>query len=141
MTLKNIVAIQGQTGLFKTLTVTRNSIIVEHIETKKRDTFPSSTQISSLKDISIFTDQEDKPLKEVFANIRNKYDCKQIISHNSEPNKIKEFFAEILPEYDKGRVYVSNMKKVINWYNILAANNLLNLIDDTENDAPSSEEK
>ena len=119
MNLKDILSISGESGLFKFVAQGRNAIIVEHLETKKRRTANSTTKVSSLTDISIFTENEDLQLGKVFDLIFEKENGGQAIDSKSDAVKIKTYFQEILPEYDKDRVYVSDMKKVVLWYNIL----------------------
>ena len=119
MNLKDILSISGEPGLFRFVAQGRNAIIVEHLETKKRRTAAGSAKVSSLEDISIFTDKEDLPLGKVFDLIYEKENGGLAIDSKSEAIKLKAYFEEILPEYDKDRVYVSDMKKVVLWYNIL----------------------
>ena len=119
MNLKDILSISGESGLFKFVAQGRNAIIVEHLETKKRRTANSTTKVSSLTDISIFTENEDLQLGKVFDLIFEKENGGPAIDSKSDAVKIKTYFQEILPEYDKDRVYVSDMKKVVLWYNIL----------------------
>jgi hypothetical protein len=92
----------------------------------------STTRVSSLEDIAIFTLAEDKPLVEILKSIKEKYQGQPILSHKSDSEKVKTFFAEILPEFDPARVYVSDMKKVVNWYNELQANNMLDILEQKE---------
>ena len=125
MNLKDIVAISGEPGLFKFIAQGKNAIIVEHLETKKRSSAYSSAKVSSLKDISIFTDKEDIPLSRVFDLIFEKEKGGPAIDSKSEVNKLKSYFEEVLPEYSKERVYTSDIKKVVHWYNILQLLNLL----------------
>ena len=119
MNLKDILSISGEPGLFRFVAQGRNAIIVEHFETKKRRTASSSAKVSSLEDISIFTEKEDLPLGKVFDLIYDKENGGPAIDSKSDSLKLKSYFEEILPEYDKARVYVSDIKKVVLWYNIL----------------------
>jgi hypothetical protein len=119
MNLKDILSISGEPGLYKFVAQGRNAIIVEHLETKKRKTAQGSAKVSSLEDISIFTEKEDLPLGKVFDLIFEKENGGAAIDSKSDPVKLKTYFGEVLPEYDKDRVYMSDMKKVIVWYNIL----------------------
>ncbi len=123
--LKGILAISGQSGLFKLLTESKNNIIVESLETGKRMPAHSTSRISSLEDISIFTESDDVPLKDVFKAIYEKEEGGAAISHKSPPKQLKAYFSEILPEYDRQRVYVSDIKKVMLWYNILQEKEML----------------
>jgi len=123
--LKGILAISGEAGLYKMVSQSKNGIIVESIETQKRIPAYATNKISALEDIAIFTEDEEVPLKDIFINIKNKFGGKEAISHKVPNQEIKTFFKEILPNYDEDRVYVSDMKKVVRWYNILANQNLL----------------
>jgi hypothetical protein len=119
MNLKDILSISGEHGLFKFIAQGRNAIIVEHLETKKRKTAFASAKVSSLEDISIFTEKEDLPLSKVFDLIFELEKGGPAIDAKSEGNELKEYFEKIVPDYDKEKVYVSDMKKVIIWYNTL----------------------
>lgn len=133
--LKGILAISGQPGLFKLIAESKNNIIVESLETGKRMPAYSTTKISALEDIAIYTDTEDISLKDVFKAIHDKEAGGKSISHKSSGNELKKYFGEVLPDYDRERVYVSDIKKVILWYNILHDKDLLDFSeDDTEGD-------
>lgn len=118
--LKDILSISGQSGLFKLIAQAPKNIIVEHVQTKKRQPVYQTTKVSALEDIAIYTEQEETPLFEIFKkmfSIENK--AISSIEKNATNDEIKEYFEDVLPTYDKERVYVSDMKKVIQWYNIL----------------------
>ncbi len=138
--LKGILAISGQPGLFKMITESKNSIIVESLDTGKRMPAYSTSKISALEDIAIYTETEDVPLKDVFKAIHEKENGGASISHKKSGNELKKYFSEILPEYDKDRVYTSDIKKVIQWYNILHEKEMLDFSEDEESDAKSSAE-
>ena len=112
-------AISGKPGLYKLVSQSKNGIIVESIETKKRIPAYASDKVSALEDIAIYSGDEEVPLKEVFKKIADRYESKQSVSTKASNEELKTAFEEILPEYDKERVYVSDMKKVFGWYNIL----------------------
>jgi hypothetical protein len=120
--LKGILSISGQPGLFKLVTETKNSIIVESLLTGKRIPAYSTSKISTLTDISIFTETGEILLTELFIRIKN---GEKMISPKASTDEIKAFFGEVLPEYDKDRVYVSDMKKILHWYQLLNDQNLL----------------
>jgi len=120
--LKGILSISGQPGLFKLVAETKNSIIVESLITGKRMPAYSTSKISSLSDISIFTQTGEILLTDLFRKI---IESGKTVSPKASSNEIKAFFAEILPDYDQDRVYVSDMKKVIQWYQLLSEQNLL----------------
>jgi len=125
--LKGILAISGQPGLFKMVTEAKNSIIVESLLTGKRMPAYSTSKISALADISVFTATGEAQLKELFKNIK---ESGKMVNPKATASEIKSFFEEILPDYDKDRVYVSDMKKIFQWYQLLSDLNLL--VDDEE---------
>lgn len=125
MVLKDIIAISGEPGLFKFIAQGKNSIIVEHLETKKRSSAYGSAKVSSLEDIAIFTENEDMPLGKVFDLIYDKVNGEAAIDPKSDNEKLKSWFEEILPDYSREKVYVSDIRKVAAWYNILHRLNLL----------------
>jgi hypothetical protein len=125
MILKDILAISGEPGLFRFIAQGKNAIIVEHLETKKRSSAYGSAKVSSLEDIAIFTETEDLPLGKVFDLIFEKENGGQAIDSKADAGKLKKWFEEILPAYSKDKVYVSDIKKVAQWYNILHTLGLL----------------
>lgn len=135
--LKGILAISGQSGLFKMVAESKNNIIVESLDTKKRLPVHSTSKVSALEDIAIYTETGDVPLKEVFKAIAEKENGGQTISHKSSANELKSYFGEVIPEFDRDRVYVSDIKKVLMWYNILQEKDML---DFSEEEAPDQDE-
>ncbi len=135
--LKGILAIAGQPGLYKLITETKNHLIVESLETGKRMPAYTTAKISTLEDIAIFTETEDVPLKDILHKISEKEDGGPAIDHKAPADKLKVYFGEILPDYDRERVYVSDIKKILLWYNILQKNELL----DFSEEEKESEEK
>jgi hypothetical protein len=125
MILKDILAISGEPGLFKFIAQGKNAIIVEHLETKKRSSAHGSAKVSSLEDIAIFTEKEDLPLGKVFDMIYEKVNGGPAIDPKTDPLKLKAWFEEILPDYSRDKVYMSDIKKVAQWYNILHNLNML----------------
>lgn len=125
MDLKGILSISGYGGLFKLVSQTQKGIVVENLTSKKRMMAYATNKISALEDIAIFTESKDVQLADVFKAIYDKEEGKESISHKSGNDALKVYFAEILPDYDRQRVYVSDMKRVINWYNILQKEGLV----------------
>ena len=123
--LKGILSVSGQSGLFKLVAESKNSIIVESLETKKRIPVHSTSKVSTLEDIAIYTEEGDVPLKDIFKSISEFESGSSAISHKSSANELKTYFEKVVPEYDKERVYVSDIKKVILWYNLLHEKELL----------------
>ncbi len=127
MNLKDILAISGYPGLFKYVSQAKNGIIVESLIDKKRMPAYASAKVSALEDIAIFTENAEVPLSEIFTKIFEKENGGLAIDAKSSQDKIIEYFETVLPDFDKKRVYTSDIKKVISWYNVLHGLNLLNL--------------
>jgi hypothetical protein len=143
MDLSKIMSISGKNGLYKLISQGKNNFIVESLEDGKRVPAFSHDGIATLDNISIFTEDEDILLTKVFQIIFQKENGAEITSIMNDNTKLKKYFEEVLPNYDKERVYVSNIKKVISWYNILVKHNLIDLEEDPaenqEQAAPDSE--
>ena len=119
MELKEILAISGQPGLYKFVAQSTRGVIVESLVDGKRMNAASNSKVSALTEISIFTEGEDIPLAEVFTKIYEHTNGQPAISHKEEPARLQALFAEVLPDYDRDRVHVSDMKKVFSWFNTL----------------------
>jgi len=125
--------------LYKLVAESKNNIIVESLETGKRMPAYSTSKISALEDIAIFTDTEDMPLKDVFKAISEKEDGGKTINHKSSSKELRDYFAEVLPEYDRDRVYVSDIKKVLLWYNTLQGKDMLDFSEEEETEENNDE--
>ena len=119
MELKDILAISGQPGLYKYVAQSMRGVIVESLTDGKRMNASATSRVSALTEISMFTEGEDIALADVFTNIWNYTEGKEASSHKESAERITEEFAKVLPEYDRDRVHVSDMKKCFAWYNIL----------------------
>jgi hypothetical protein len=139
MNLTGIIAISGKPGLYKVLAQGKNNIIVESLEDKKRVPAYASDRISALDDISIYTYDEDKPLREIFTSIYEKESGKETISHKEDQNKLKAYLIEVLPNFDQERVYASDIKKIFQWYNLLHKAGALILDEEVKEDAATTE--
>ena len=125
--LKDILSISGHSGLFKLIAQSSKGIIVESLETHQKMPVYFTSKVSALEDIAIFTEDEEVPLEQIFEKIYKMENKQQTtVTSKSSNDEIKEYFSDILPAYDKERVYVSDMKKVLKWYNILLEQNMLN---------------
>ena len=141
MNIKEILAISGRPGLFKLLSQGKNSIIVESLTDGKRIPVYEAHQISALEEISIYTETEDVPLKDVFQKMFDHLEGKEALSHKSSANELGAFFEQVLPDYDKDRVYNSDIKKVIQWYNLLLKGGQLEMEDEeTTEEKPAESE-
>lgn len=132
MTLDNILSITGKPGLYKLKTKARSGFVVESLMDNKTSIIGMSHNVSVLKDISIYTYEAEMPLKDVFGKIASKEDNGAAISHKASKNELSNYFNEVLPEYDEDRVYASDIKKVVQWYNILQENDLLSAVTSDE---------
>ncbi|TRX70737.1 DUF5606 domain-containing protein [Carboxylicivirga sp. M1479] len=138
--LKGILAISGQRGLFKVVSQAKNSIIVESLIDGKRMPAYATSRISALEDISIYTEDEDVKLFDVFKAIYEKENGGASIAPKSSGKELKAYFEDILPLYDKDRVYVSDIKKVLTWYNLLIENELFDPNATEEEEEESTED-
>jgi hypothetical protein len=138
--LKDILSISGKGGLFRYIAQSRNGIVVESIEDNKRHVAPATARVSSLVDIAIFTEDEEVPLADIFFMIHEKAEGKETLSHKSPTNELKAFFEELVPEYDQERVYVSDIKKVFQWYNQLHSHNMLEVVEKEDTDEKDDSE-
>ena len=130
MDISGILSISGYSGLFKLIKQTKTGFVVESLHDKKRMQAFATSKISTLEDIAIYTEDGEEHLKDIFRKIFEKEDGKGTISHKSSSDELKAFLNKILPDYDKDRVYVSDIKKVVNWYNILVEKGLIDLEED-----------
>ena len=121
MELKEILAISGQPGLFRYVAQSTRGVIVESLVDGRRMNASAASKVSALTEISMYTEGDDIPLAEVFTKIYAHTGGKETISHKEAPEKLKAAFAEVLPEYDRDRVHVSDIKKCFAWYNTLVA--------------------
>ncbi len=119
MFLDGILAIAEQQGLFKLVSKGKNNVIVESMTTGKRMPAFATSRISTLEDVAIYTLDEDVPLKKIFISIFDKFEGEKVLQNKPTNSDYKEFMETVLPDFDKDRVYVSDIKKVVNWYNTL----------------------
>jgi len=126
MDLSKILTISGKSGLFQLISKTKNNFIVESLIDEKRFPAFSDDGVASLENILIFTEENDVPLENIFRTIFNKENGQPIANaHLVNHNTMKSYFSEVLPTYDKERVYVSNIKKILTWYNLLVEKELI----------------
>lgn len=125
MTLDKILAIAGKPGLFALKIQTRTGFVAESLIDGKKITVGLKSNVSLLSEISVYTYSEEKPLSEIMRTIAVKEDNGPAISHKEDNSKLTVYFLEVLPDYDQDRVYPSDIKKIINWYNMLQAKGLV----------------
>ena len=142
MSLEKVLSIAGKPGLYKLVAQTRGGFVAESIFDKKRISVSVQNNVSVLSEIAIYTLTEEVPLKQVFEAIKNKENGQQTsVRPKDSKDKLEEYFFEILPEYDEDRVYASDIKKVIQWYNILQEHKMLNFLDTDEGEDKTADEE
>ncbi len=132
MSLDKILSITGKPGLYQLKNKAKSGFVVESLLDKKTSIVGINHNVSVLNDISIYTYSKEMPLKDVFKKIAEKESNGPTINHKVGKKELEAYFNEVLPEYDEERVYASDIKKVIQWYNLLESNGLLGAIDEEE---------
>ncbi|WP_298497305.1 DUF5606 domain-containing protein [uncultured Algibacter sp.] len=131
MSLEKVISISGKPGLFKLITQTRGGFVAESLIDNKRISVSIQNNVSVLSEIAIYTLTEEVPLRQVFQNIKEKENGeKTSVKPKDSKDKLEEYFFNVLPDYDEDRVYASDIKKVIQWYNLLQEHNMLDLLTD-----------
>ena len=125
MNIEKILAISGKPGLYELKIQTRTGFVAESLLDGKKITVGMKSNVSLLSEISMYTYSEEKPLVEILRAIAIKENEGPAISHKEDNTKLVAYFKEILPDYDEERVYASDIKKLLNWYNILQAKGLV----------------
>ena len=138
--LKTILAISGKPGLYKLISQGKNMLVVESLLNGKRTPAYNHEKIISLGDIAMFTDSEEVPLNEVFESMKQlENGAKASVSTKEDEKTLREYLAKVLPNFDRDRVYTTDIKKLISWYNILIENGFTDFKDKEEE--PAQEEQ
>ena len=127
MNLEGIINVSGKPGLYKVISRANNTVIIESLVNKKRSAIYSHNQANLLEEIGIYTYNDTIPLADIFTIIAKKTECGPTINHKSSKEELNKYFREILTEYDEDRVYFSDIKKVIQWYNAMQKKGLIEL--------------
>ena len=136
MSLDKILSIGGKPGLYKLLTQTRSGFVAESLLDGKKVTVGMSSNVSVLSEIAIFTLEEELPLRAVFQKIKEKENGgKTAIGHKEDKLKLEEYFFDVVPNYDEDRVYPSDIKKVIQWYNLLHQHGITDFVEEEGEEA------
>ena len=142
MGLDKILAISGKPGLYELTAQTRGGFVAKSMLDGKKIAVNMRHNVSILSEIAIYTYTEEIPLAEVFQKIKEKENGKEAISHKASKKELENYFSEVLPDYDEDRVYVSDMKKIFQWYNILIDNNFTDFsVEDTEKSDDKKDEE
>lgn len=140
MSLERILAISGKPGLFALKMQTRTGFVAESLVDGKKVTVGMQSNVSLLSEISVYTYTQEKPLFEVLQAIANKENGGQAPALKDDKAALLAYFSEVLPDYDQDRVYASDVKKILNWYNILQANGMIVLAEETAETETATEE-
>jgi len=124
MSLEKILTISGKPGLYQLQNQTRNGFLATSLIDGKKISVSARQNVSILAEIAIYTLTKELPLSEVFTKIFDKEKGGEAISHKSSKDELEEYFFEILPDYDEDRVYPSDIKKIVQWYNLLTKNGI-----------------
>lgn len=133
--LQRILSVSGEQGLFEYVSQAKSGVVAEALATKKRTVFGMTAKVTALSDIAIYTDEEELPLREVFLKMKETLGEDKAPGAKSDSKVLVSFFEKALPTYDRDRFYVSHMKKVVQWYNILKEHASLDFV------APETEEE
>ena len=125
MKISDVLAISGKPGLFKILASSSKNLVVESMIDGKRSSIPGSLRVSSLSDITMYTLEEDVPLRDILKTMFDKNNGKPVLSHNSAPQEVKDFIDTVVNDLDHGRVYASDLRKLVQWYNLLISQKAL----------------
>ena len=117
--IKTIFAVAGRPGLYQLVAQMRNGIVIESLDDQKRFNVSAQQQVHALDEIAMYTLEGEKPLRELYASMASELKGAKTVSHKAESAEILEAFQGHVPGYDETRVYISDMKKFVNWYNLL----------------------
>lgn len=132
--LKTILAISGKPGLHKLISQGKNMLIVESVADRKRMPIYASDKVISLGDIAMYTDADEVPLSVVLEAVKTKEEGKEasLDYKKASAEELGEFMAAVLPNYDRDRVHLSDIKKLIQWYNLLVSNGVTEFAESAE---------
>ena len=141
MGLDKILAISGKPGLYELTAQTRGGFIAKSLLDGKKIAVNMRHNVSILSEIAIYTYSEEVPLGEVFEKIKEKENGEKALSHKSSKDDLEAYFSDVLPEYDEDRVYGSDIKKVIQWYNILIEHGMTDFSKEEKKEVKNDEEE
>ena len=134
MSLDKVLSISGKPGLYHLRAKTRTGFIAESLIDGKKSPVSMRHNVSILSEIAIYTLEGEVALKEIFKKISEKENGGQAIDHKASKDELEAYFFDVVPNFDEDRVYASDIKKVIQWYNLLQSQDMLNLEDDAAED-------
>jgi hypothetical protein len=133
--LEKILSVSGKPGIYKLITGGRATIIVESLIDGKRVPVHPTQKVSALSDITMFTYEADVPLREIFLKAKEAFSGGQAPDPKSDGKVLRDAMKQILPDYDEERVYTSDIKKLLTWYNILQAKDMLDFAEPASSEA------
>jgi|SRR5690625_2136670 len=134
MSLEKILAISSKPGLYELKAQTRSGFVAQSLENGRKIPVNLRHDVSMLSEIAVYTEQDEMPLPEVFEKIFEKENGEKSIDHRKSRDELVAYFKDILPEYDEDRVYVSDIKKIFQWYNLLIDNGFSSFVKKEENE-------
>lgn len=140
MSLEKILSISGKPGLYQLENQTRTGFLAVSLIDGKKISVSARQNVSLLSEIAIYTLTEELPLREVFTKISKKENGGEAINHKVSKDKLEEYFFEVLPDYDEDRVYPSDIKKIVQWYNLLIKNGFSDFSEETDDKSGKTEE-
>ncbi len=141
MDFTKIIVVSGKSGAFKVIAQSRSGYIVESLIDGKKMPVSAANRVSSVEDIVVFTETDEVKLKDVFKKMKEYTGGNEAVDHKSDDQQIRDFFQQILPNYDRERVYLSDMKKMVFWYNLLHKNSLLDFEEEEKEKAKEQEKE
>ena len=142
MKISEILAISGKPGLYKVIASSQKNLVVESMTDGKRTSVPGSARISSLGDITMYTHNDDLPLRDILENMHKKLKGAEAPNHNSStPQEIKDFVDSVVKELDHDRIYTSDLKKLVQWYNTLLVKNAFPFENEEEAEGAATDDK
>ena len=141
MELDKVLSIVGKPGLYELKAQTRGGFIAQPIGGGKKIAVNVRHNVSLLSEIAIYTYGEEVPLKEVFQKIKEKENGGEAISHKESQAKLQDYFREVMPDFDQDRVYANDIKKIIQWYNLLTSNGVTDFTAESSEESESTEEE
>jgi len=141
MSLEKILSISGKPGLYQLENQTRTGFLAMSLLDGKKISVSARQNVSLLSEIAIYTLTEELPLREVFEKISEKENGGETINHKSSKDQLEEFFFEVLPDYDEDRVYPSDIKKIVQWYNLLIKNGFTDFSEKTDESIENEEKE
>lgn len=139
MELSTVLSISGKPGLYKIISQSRGGVVVQSLLDGKKMAIGQTQRVSTLSDISIYTEEGDEPLANIFTKFAERSEGKELEMNLSDSAELRNFFLEILPDHDEERVYASDIKKMVKWFNLLVKNGITSFESEAAEDNAEAE--